>query len=185
VAASGELSCLLLGPLTVRAGGDIVTVGAAQHRAVLAALLLSPGRYVGRDALIDLVWNGTPPDSAVKTLQSYVSRLRSVLTTLAPRSSRAPTARRTGWTWPPRRSTRRSSPTSSGRVGRSWTPATPPARSRSTTGRWRCGGNTRWWTAVHAELDRLLVFYEVEYEYQAFRVAADHIRDDGGALRTE
>lgn len=69
----------VLGPLTVIRRDRIVAVSAARHRAVLAVLLLAANRYVTRDLLIDQVWNGAPPEAAVKTVQSYVSRLRSLL----------------------------------------------------------------------------------------------------------
>ncbi|GAA3823328.1 MULTISPECIES: hypothetical protein [Amycolatopsis] len=39
------------------------------------------------------------------------------------------------------------------------------------------------WTAIGAGKDRLVVFYEEEYEYQAFLVAPGHLRDDDGRLR--
>jgi DNA-binding SARP family transcriptional activator len=76
---SDDLRFALLGPLEVSRGDSPVPLPAARHRAVLALLLLSANRYVARDVLIDRVWNGTPPDAAVKTLQSYLSRLRGLL----------------------------------------------------------------------------------------------------------
>jgi DNA-binding SARP family transcriptional activator len=75
----------LLGPLDVVVDGSVVPIRAARHRAVLALLLLSANRFVSRDVLIDRVWNGTPPDGAVKTVQSYVSRLRTLLDGAGPR----------------------------------------------------------------------------------------------------
>ncbi|MCZ7439687.1 BTAD domain-containing putative transcriptional regulator [Micromonospora sp. WMMC241] len=78
-AATGAPSYRILGPLEVTVGGTAVPIPAARHRAVLAMLLLSPNRDVARETLVDRLWNGTPPDGAVKTLQSYVSRLRTLL----------------------------------------------------------------------------------------------------------
>ncbi len=69
----------MLGPVSLSRGASTIPISAARQRAVLAALLLSPNRFVPRDLLIDQVWNGAPPDGAVKTLQSYVSRLRNLL----------------------------------------------------------------------------------------------------------
>ena len=70
----------ILGSLeVVRDGGQVAPIRAARHRAVLALLLLQPNQLVARDVLIDHLWGGTPPDGAVGTLQSYVSRLRATL----------------------------------------------------------------------------------------------------------
>lgn len=68
-----------LGPLEVRRDGRPLPIGGTRQRAVLAALLLSPDRPVPVPSLIDSVWDGREPSSALNTLQSYVSRLRSVL----------------------------------------------------------------------------------------------------------
>ncbi len=54
-------------------------IAAAKPRALLAMLLLRPGVVVGTDRLIDDLWEGRPPASAVNTLQTYVSQLRKVL----------------------------------------------------------------------------------------------------------
>ncbi|WP_327087294.1 NB-ARC domain-containing protein [Nonomuraea sp. NBC_01738] len=66
----------VLGPLRVPGGG---VIGAAKHRAVLAALLLSPGRMVPLDRLMSVVWDGAPPASAEQVLRVYVSALRKVV----------------------------------------------------------------------------------------------------------
>ena len=50
-----------------------------KHRALLALLLLEPGRVVSVDRLIDQLWHGEPPAAATSTLQAYVSNLRRVL----------------------------------------------------------------------------------------------------------
>jgi DNA-binding SARP family transcriptional activator len=69
----------LLGPLLVRNGDTVVTVPAARHRALLAALLLHAGTTVPADTLAEIVWDGAPPPRAEVTLRSHVSRLRQVL----------------------------------------------------------------------------------------------------------
>ncbi len=46
---------------------------------VLAVLLSTPNEVISQDALIDSVWSGSPPESAVTTLHSYVSNLRKIL----------------------------------------------------------------------------------------------------------
>ncbi|MEL5955557.1 tetratricopeptide repeat protein [Streptomyces sp. CLV115] len=48
-------------------------------RCVLAVLLHARGEPVSMDALIDRVWGDEQPDTAVSTMQTYVSRLRKLL----------------------------------------------------------------------------------------------------------
>ena len=59
--------------------GDEVDVGPAKCQAVLAVLALSPGSAVPVSRIVRLVWGETPPRTADKTLQSYVTRLRKGL----------------------------------------------------------------------------------------------------------
>lgn len=42
-------------------------------------LVAARGRVVPADRIVDQVWGGEPPASAVATLQAYVSRLRRLL----------------------------------------------------------------------------------------------------------
>src|SRR4051812_7267708 len=69
----------LLGPLEVRDGDRSLPLAGAKQRAPLALLLLSANRVVSRDRLIDELWGDDPPDSAVASVQVYVSRLRKLL----------------------------------------------------------------------------------------------------------
>ncbi|MFE7560835.1 BTAD domain-containing putative transcriptional regulator [Kitasatospora sp. NPDC057500] len=69
----------VLGPLAVQRDGRALPLGGARQRTVLATLLLAHGRPVPLAGLVDSVWNGREPASAVNTVQSYVSRLRAVL----------------------------------------------------------------------------------------------------------
>ena len=69
----------LLGNLEVAVGGVPVDVGGTQPRTVLAMLLVSGGRVVPAESIIDALWGDSPPASAAGTLQSYVSRLRRAL----------------------------------------------------------------------------------------------------------
>ncbi|MER5997716.1 BTAD domain-containing putative transcriptional regulator [Nonomuraea angiospora] len=70
----------VLGPLEVRTGdGRAVALGGARPRAVLARLLVARGTVVSSDALIDDLYAGAPPPSALPTLHSYVSNLRRAL----------------------------------------------------------------------------------------------------------
>ena len=69
----------ILGSLEVVDGGRPVPLGGARQRAVLAILLLRRGEVVSVDRLVDELWGEQPPDTAVKTVQVYVSRLRKAL----------------------------------------------------------------------------------------------------------
>ena len=69
----------ILGPLEVREGGAPVTLGGRRQRALLARLLLEPGRTVAVDQLVDDLWGEDVPGSAVKMVHIYVSQLRKLL----------------------------------------------------------------------------------------------------------
>ena len=69
----------LLGPVQALRDGVRLPIGGPRQRAVLVRLLLDPGRVVSADVLISDVWDGAPPATARKTLQKYVSELRSSL----------------------------------------------------------------------------------------------------------
>jgi len=69
----------ILGPVQVVRDGVSLALGGPRQRAVLARLLLDPGRVVPVNVLIDDVWGGNPPATATKTLQKYVCQLRKSL----------------------------------------------------------------------------------------------------------
>lgn len=69
----------VLGPIEVHDGERLVDVGPRMPRAVLAVLLLQPGRVVSLDRLIDQLWGDEPPAAATGALQVYVSNLRRAL----------------------------------------------------------------------------------------------------------
>ncbi|MFE9875343.1 BTAD domain-containing putative transcriptional regulator [Streptomyces sp. NPDC005784] len=70
----------LLGPpVLYDADGGVGSIGSGKMRALLAALLLEPGRVVSVDVLKDALWGGTPPASAQASLQNHVTRLRRLL----------------------------------------------------------------------------------------------------------
>ncbi|HEX4787488.1 MAG TPA: BTAD domain-containing putative transcriptional regulator [Actinospica sp.] len=70
----------ILGPLRVTVSGHAVGIRSVRQRAVLAVLLLSAGRTVSVDRLVDAVWGDQPADSAVNLVRTYIWRLRSLLT---------------------------------------------------------------------------------------------------------
>jgi DNA-binding SARP family transcriptional activator len=69
----------VLGPLEIVGGGSAVPLTADKLRLLLAALLIRAGEALPADALIDALWEGTPPASARKALHIYVSQLRGLL----------------------------------------------------------------------------------------------------------
>ncbi|MEV5170411.1 BTAD domain-containing putative transcriptional regulator [Streptomyces flaveolus] len=54
-------------------------IGSPKVRALLATLLLEPGRVVSVEALKDALWGGAPPVSAQASLHNHVTRLRRLL----------------------------------------------------------------------------------------------------------
>jgi YVTN family beta-propeller protein len=69
----------LLGSLEVLDGDRPVALGGARQRAVLAILLLHRGEPLSVDRLVDELWGERSPDTATKTVQVYISRLRKEL----------------------------------------------------------------------------------------------------------
>jgi predicted ATPase len=68
----------VLGPVEV-VGDDGPVALSAKQRRLLAALVLAEGRACGVDELLDALWGETPPASAAKLVQVYVSQLRKAL----------------------------------------------------------------------------------------------------------
>jgi DNA-binding SARP family transcriptional activator/streptogramin lyase len=69
----------LLGPLEALVDGERVDLGSPQQRTLLAVLALHVGTPVRLAAIERVLWGETPPQSATKVVQTYVSRLRKVL----------------------------------------------------------------------------------------------------------
>ena len=69
----------VLGPLEVVRDGLDVPVRGARRRLLLATLLVHRNIVVTNDRLVDVLFGDDPPDRAVSTVQSYVSRLRQDL----------------------------------------------------------------------------------------------------------
>jgi DNA-binding SARP family transcriptional activator len=69
----------VLGPLEAYGDAGPLPVKGHRRRALLAMLLLHPGRVVTLPALIDGIWADRPPNSAIANLRTYVHDLRRLL----------------------------------------------------------------------------------------------------------
>jgi predicted ATPase/class 3 adenylate cyclase len=69
----------VLGPLEVLEGDELLPLGGARQRALLALLVLNANQIVPRDRLIAELWRDDPPDSAATSMQACVARLRGLL----------------------------------------------------------------------------------------------------------
>ena len=74
-----RLTFRVLGEFEVLAGGAAIPLGGAKQRMLLALLLVERTGAVSTDRLIDALWSGTPPATAQKSIQVYVSGLRKAL----------------------------------------------------------------------------------------------------------
>jgi DNA-binding SARP family transcriptional activator/WD40 repeat protein len=69
-----------LGSVEVESDGVVVNVGGKQQRRLLGFLVVQRGRPVSTERLVDAVWpDGDAPAGSVRSMRTYVSRLRSVL----------------------------------------------------------------------------------------------------------
>src|SRR5215211_6524287 len=75
----GGMQYRVLGSLEVLNGEGPVALQGTKQRALLTILLLSANQVVPRDRLVDNLWGDHPPETAVESVQVYVSRLRKVL----------------------------------------------------------------------------------------------------------
>ena len=69
----------ILGPLEVAEDDREVELGRGRQRSLLALLLLHANEVVSTERLIDDLWGETPPPTAAKSVQVYVSQLRKGL----------------------------------------------------------------------------------------------------------
>jgi predicted ATPase/DNA-binding SARP family transcriptional activator len=69
----------VLGPLEVEVGGAPLHLGTPRQRTTLGLLLIRAGVVVSRDRLVEELWDGDPPGTALHTLQGYIYRLRRAL----------------------------------------------------------------------------------------------------------
>ncbi|MFC9953715.1 BTAD domain-containing putative transcriptional regulator, partial [Streptomyces prasinus] len=68
-----------LGPVEAVMAGRPVDLGAPKQRTLLALLVSQVGRPVTVDVMMEALWAGHPPPSAMTSLQAYVANLRKLL----------------------------------------------------------------------------------------------------------
>jgi DNA-binding SARP family transcriptional activator len=68
-----------LGPLEAVVGDQQVDLGTPKQRALLALLVSRVDQPVAVDVMLEALWAGHPPPSAITSLQAYVANLRKVL----------------------------------------------------------------------------------------------------------
>ena len=76
---AGSLDVRVLGPLEVWRDETPITIPGHKARTVLACLVAAGGNALSRDRLIDAIWGESPPKSAVNTLHTYITHLRTAL----------------------------------------------------------------------------------------------------------
>lgn len=77
--SGSPVSFRILGALEADTGAQPLQLGPLKQRIVLGLLLCRANRIVSVDAFCDALWSGTPPRTAHKNLQVYVSALRKAL----------------------------------------------------------------------------------------------------------
>ncbi|WP_213006583.1 AfsR/SARP family transcriptional regulator [Paractinoplanes toevensis] len=73
------LAFSLLGPVRAWRDGLELPLGSPQQRTTLAVLLLRGSRITSTEDLVDALWPDAPPETAVGTVRTYLSRLRRAL----------------------------------------------------------------------------------------------------------
>jgi DNA-binding SARP family transcriptional activator len=68
-----------LGPIEAVVADRLVDLGAPKQRALLALLVSRVGQPVAIDVIVEELWTGRPPPSAITSLQAYIANLRRVL----------------------------------------------------------------------------------------------------------
>lgn len=69
----------VLGPLEAEVDGQSIALGGPKPRMLLATLVLRANTAVSTDVLVDVLWPGSPPRSAVANVRTYVHSLRRLL----------------------------------------------------------------------------------------------------------
>jgi DNA-binding SARP family transcriptional activator/WD40 repeat protein/tRNA A-37 threonylcarbamoyl transferase component Bud32 len=69
----------VLGPIEVVADGERLDLGGPKQRTLLALLVANAGKPMSTEALIDGAYGDEPPDGARRSVQTYISNLRSLI----------------------------------------------------------------------------------------------------------
>jgi DNA-binding SARP family transcriptional activator len=69
----------MLGPVRAWRGPVELDLGPNQQRAILALLLIRANRLVSVDDLVELLWEGEPPASALNVIHKYIGAIRRML----------------------------------------------------------------------------------------------------------
>ncbi|MFL6135446.1 MAG: BTAD domain-containing putative transcriptional regulator [Nocardioidaceae bacterium] len=77
----------LLGPVSAETEGVPLRLGSRKQRAVFALLALQVNNPVALDRLVDELWRNEPPARATLSLQSYISRLRRMISDSQPQDT--------------------------------------------------------------------------------------------------
>ena len=78
--SEGAVEFRTLGPIELSVDGGAVAVRGGKLQTLLALLLIKANSVAERDWLIDQLWSGQPPATAIPTLRSHVYQLRKHLT---------------------------------------------------------------------------------------------------------
>lgn len=76
---AGAITLGLLGPLLLARGGRVVTPSAPKLRQVLSLLAVQANSVTRVDQLVEELWEESPPQSALTTVQTYIYQLRKLL----------------------------------------------------------------------------------------------------------
>ncbi|MEU2717282.1 BTAD domain-containing putative transcriptional regulator [Streptomyces sp. NPDC007205] len=69
----------VLGSVKVWRRGAELPLGPPKQRALLALLLLHAGQTIGLSQIVDVLWHGDPPNSAVNVVHRHIGSLRKLL----------------------------------------------------------------------------------------------------------
>ena len=79
VATLATVEFRVLGPVEAFDRAALVSLGGRMQRTTLALLVVHANEVVASDRLIEDLWSDAPPQTAPKTLQTYIYRLRKAL----------------------------------------------------------------------------------------------------------
>ncbi|GLY28884.1 BTAD domain-containing putative transcriptional regulator [Kineosporia sp. NBRC 101731] len=74
-----SLRAQVLGPVRIWRDGRELDLGPRQQRCLFALLMARAGQQVGMREIVEILWAGNPPASAVNIVHKYVSSLRRLL----------------------------------------------------------------------------------------------------------